>query len=366
MREETIYQIALSFVDGIGSVHAKNLLEHFKTAADIFHAPTHRLSAVEGIGTVRAKAIKDFKGFDLAEAEYAFCIKQNIQPLFVTHPLYPQRLNNCYDAPALLYFSGNADLNASKMVCIIGTRNNTDYGKTITEKIVAELASSGVTILSGLAAGIDSIAHKAALQHQLATVGVLGHGLDSIYPSNHQSLAKDMLQNGGLLTEFKKGTIPDAFNFPRRNRIVAGMSDVVIVIESALKGGSMITANMAFQYNKDLYAVPGKTTDAKSAGCLQLIQQNKAMVFTNTEELLTTMGWQSSDKKAAKKQRELFIELTPDEQIIMDILNLKEQTHIDEIRLKSGLNSSSIAAAILDLELQNIIYTSPGKMYKIL
>ena len=366
MYEERIYQIALTLIDGIGCVQAKTLIDRFGTAADVFKAHPHQIETIEGIGTVRAHAIKHFNNFSQAEEEIKFCDKHSIQPLFITDKGYPKRLLNCYDSPTILYYRGTADLNAPKAVTIIGTRSNTEYGKAITEKMVEDFKEHSILVISGLALGIDSIAHKAAINNSLATVGVLGHGLDTIYPSQNKILAKEMLMNGGLITEFRKGTIPEAFNFPRRNRIAAGMSDVTIVIETQKKGGSMITAEMAYQYNRDLFAVPGRITDHKSKGCLHLIQQNKAIVYTGVEEFITTMGWELNPVKSMKKQRELFIEYTPDEKIIMDILSEKEISHIDELHVRSGLNSSSIAAAILNLELQNVILSMPGKIYKVL
>ncbi len=364
MNNELLYQISLTQIPNIGSVQAKQLIEHFGTAEAIFKATKKDLSAVEGIGDIRAKQIKDFNQFQIAEEEIKFTQKHHIQTLFITQPNYPQRLLHCYDAPTLLYYRGNTNLNNSKIVSIIGTRTNSNYGKEITEQIVAALQPLNVLIVSGLAFGIDAIAHKAALQNGLPTLGVLAHGLHTIYPSQHKSVAKDMLLNGGLLTEFGRDIKPDKHNFPRRNRIVAGMADATIVVETAIKGGSMITAELAYNYNRDVFAIPGKTTDAKSAGCLKLIQQNKAVLFTNTEHLLTELGWEEK-KKTPKKQRELFIELTADEKIIVSILKEKESIHIDELYLKSGLSSSSVASAILTLELQNVVLSLPGKVYKL-
>lgn len=365
MKHDLLYNIALTQVEGIGSVQAKLLIEHFGTAENIFKAKAKQLSAVEGIGEIRAKALKDYTDFAEAEKEIKFAEKHHIQCLFLTDENYPQRLLNCYDAPTLLYYRGNANLNHTKIISIIGTRNNTDYGKQITEKLVEELQAYNVIIVSGLAFGIDAIAHKAAVHNNTTTVAVLAHGLDSIYPAQHKSLAKDILLNGGLLTEFPQNTKPDRFNFPQRNRIVAGMADATIVIETAAKGGSMITAELAYNYNRDLFAIPGKITDAKSSGCLKLIQQNKAVLLTNTEQLVEEMGWQQK-KKATKKQRELFIELSPEEKLIVDILKEKETVHIDELYLKTGLSSSSVAGAMLSLELQNIVASLPGKVYKLL
>lgn len=365
MNNDLLYQVALTLVPNIGCVHAKSLTEHFGSAEAIFKARKKDLSAVENIGIVKASVIKAFENFKAAEEEIKFIEKYKIQPLFIADKHYPQRLLNCYDSPTLLYYRGNADLNASKIISIIGTRTNTDYGKQITEKLVSDLAELNVLVVSGLAFGIDAIAHKAALQNSLETVGVLAHGLHTIYPQQHKNLAKDILQHGGLLTEFRNGVKPDRFNFPSRNRIVAGLADATIVIETAIKGGSMITAELANNYNRDVFALPGKTTDTKSAGCNYLIQSNKAALFTNAKELMENLGWQTK-KINKKQQRELFIELTDDEKIIIHILKEKETTHIDEINIKSNLSSSSIAAAILNLELQNVVAGLPGKMYKIL
>jgi len=238
----------------------------------------------------------------------------------------------------------------------------------VTDKLVKELTAQNVTVVSGLAFGVDAIAHKAAVKNNLPTIAVLGHGLDQIYPVEHGGLAKDMIKHeGGLLTEFRSKTKPDKHNFPTRNRIVAGMSDATIVIETGIKGGSMITAELANGYNKDVFAIPGKVTDTKSAGCNYLIKNNKAMLLTDAEELIEVMGWQDkkSQKTKNKTQKELFIELSADEKIIVAILNEKETAHIDEINIKSGLSSSAVAAAILNLELQNVMVSLPGKLYRL-
>ena len=322
---------------------------------------------LEGIGIVPAKSIKSFTDFSHAEEEIKFLEKFKIQSLFINDKNYPQRLLNCYDSPTLLFYKGTADLNASKTISIVGTRTHTDYSKKITDKLVEELSAQNVLIISGMAYGVDALAHKAAVKNNLPTVGVLAHGLDQIYPAEHSNLAKDMLKNdGGLLTEFRSKTKPDKHNFPTRNRIVAGMSDATIVIESGIKGGSMVTAELANGYNKDVFAFPGKVTDSKSAGCNYLIKSNKAMLLTDAQELIEIMGWEERKKKSeVRSQKEIFIELSKDEKIIIDILNEKETVHIDEINLRSGLSSSAIAAAILNLELQNLVAGLPGKMYKL-
>ncbi len=364
MANDLLYQIALTRVPQVGCVQARLLLEKFGDAAAIFKAPQTQLEKTEGIGTIRAKKIKAFASFGEIEKEIQFIEKYKIQPLFITDKNYPQRLLNCYDPPTLLYYRGEADLNCAKIVALIGTRNHTEYGKQLTEGLVRELASQKVLIVSGLAFGIDSIAHKASLKNNLPTVGVLAHGLDTIYPSQHGALAKDIIkQKGGLLTEFASQTQPDKHNFPTRNRIVAGMSDAVIVIESGIKGGSMVTAELANGYNKDVFALPGRISDQKSIGCNYLIKNNKAMLLTDAAELIQIMGWEEQKKSITKKQKELFIQLSPDEKIITDLLKLQETLSIDELNFKSGLSSSAVAAAILNLELQNVVQSLPGKMY---
>ena len=365
--QDLLYQLALSEVPNIGCVHAKILAQQFGSAEKIFNAKQHLLEKIEGIGEIRAKAIKAFTNFSNAEGEIKFIEKYKIKPLFLTDKDYPKRLLNCYDSPTLLFYKGDADLNVSKIIAIIGTRNHTEYGKQQTEKLVKELSSQNVLVVSGMAFGIDAIAHKASYKNTLATVGVLGHGLDQIYPPEHSNLAKEMLKHGGgLLTEFRSNTKPDKHNFPTRNRIVAGMSDATIVIETGEKGGSMITAELANGYNKDVFALPGRVNDNKSAGCNFLIRNNKAMLLTDAEELIEVMGWEERSRKSGvSSQKEIFIELSKDERIIVDILREKESVHIDELNLKSGLTNSTAAAAILNLELQNVVISLPGKLYRL-
>ena len=367
MNNELLHQLALTLVPNIGDVQAKILIQHFGEVSAIFKAKTSTLEKIEGIGNVRAKSIKEFNDFHIAEKEQQFIEKYKIKTFFLTDPDYPKRLLNCYDSPTLLFYKGTADLNASKIVAIVGTRTNTEYGKQFTEKLVKDLSEQNITIISGLAFGIDAMAHKAALKHGLPTVGIVGHGLDKIYPSENSSLAKEMIrEDGGILSEFFSGTKPDKHNFPLRNRIVAGISDATVVVETNIKGGSMITGNLANAYNRDVFAVPGRTTDAKSSGCNHLIKYNKAILLTDADELLELMGWKEKSKTKTKKQKELFIELTPEEKQVVQLLQDKETVSIDEINLSSGLSSSSIAAAILNLELQNVVASLPGKMYKLL
>ncbi|MDQ6756975.1 MAG: DNA-processing protein DprA [Bacteroidota bacterium] len=366
MNNDLLYQISLTLIPNIGDVHAKALINCFGTAEAIFKAKKKELEEIEGIGLIRAKSIKEFDEFKTAEEEIVFIEKYKITPLFITDKNYPQRLLNCYDSPSMLYYRGNADLNQSKIVAIVGTRTNNDYGKSVCEKLVEDMAEENILIVSGLAFGIDSIAHKTAIKKNLKTVAVLAHGLDTIYPSQNKLLAKQMIEHGGLLTDFKSKTKPDKQNFPKRNRIVAGISDAIIVVETGLKGGSLITAELGNGYNKDVFAVPGRTNDIKSEGCNYLIKNNKACLITSATDLLENMGWKEQKKTSAKKQRELFIELSDEEKIIVNILQQQEQIHIDELYIKSTLSSSAVAAALLTLEMQNVIASLPGKIYKLL
>jgi DNA processing protein len=362
-----LQKIALTIIPNIGCVRAKLLLQHFENdVAQIFKAKIKDLCAIEGLGEFAAKSIKYFDNYKRAEEELLFIEKYKIEVLFIGDKNYPKRLLNAYDSPTALYYRGNADLNTSKIVAIVGTRNNTDYGKKITEKLVEELAVQNVLILSGLAYGVDAIAHKAALKNKLSTVGVLAHGLDKIYPPEHAKFAKQMATgNGGLLTEFMSETKPDRHNFPTRNRIVAALADATVVIETDTKGGSMITAELANNYNKDVFAYPGKSTDTKSAGCNFLIKSHKANLITNAQDLLQHMGWDTKKVKP-KQQRELFIELNSNEKIVVQFLQQVETMHIDELVQKSGLTSGEMASTLLTLELQSVIANLPGKMLRLL
>lgn len=366
MLTELYYRIALSLVPNIGAVHARTLIDHYGDATAVFNSRKSLLEKIEGIGSIRAKNIKDFNNFKRVSDEMAFIQKYKIEALFLTDEKYPKRFLNCYDPPTMLYYRGTANLNCSRMLAIVGTRMNTDYGKQVTEQLVKDLAALDIVIVSGLAFGIDAIAHKTALRCTIPTVGVVGHGLDTIYPSQHSALAKEMIQHGGLLTEFNSKTKPDKHNFPIRNRVVAGISDATIVVETSIKGGSMITAEMANSYNRDVFAIPGKTTDIKSAGCNYLVKANKAILLTDSKQLVEVLGWEEKKKKPLKLQRDLFITLSDEEKIITEILKEKETVAIDELHYVSKLSTSALAAAILNLEFQGVISSLPGKSYKLL
>jgi DNA processing protein len=366
MTNDLLYQLALTHVPQIGCVHAKLLIEQYHSAEAIFKASISQLEKTEGIGTVRARHIKQFRDFAKLEKELDFIEKYKIKPLFLTHPEYPQRLLHCYDSPTMLFYRGNANLNAPRIVAVIGTRINSGYGKQLTENLVQTLAQYNALVVSGLAFGIDAIAHKAALQHHTPTVGVLAHGLDCLYPTEHTNLAKEMIQQGGgLITEFCSDITAEKHHFPIRNRIVAGMCDAVIVIETGTKGGSMITADLANGYNRDVFAYPGRVTDAKSAGCNSLIKNNKAILLTNPQDLAETLGWKEPQRKNYQPQKELFVNLNAEEQALVGMLSERKPVHIDELNLKCGLSASSLVTAVLSLEMQNIVQALPGNMYQL-
>lgn len=365
MSNDLLYNIALTLVPNIGDVYARLLLSHFGDAASIFRATKKQLELVDGMGDVRAGSIKKFNDFGRAEEELAFIEKYKIDAITVQDNRYPQRMLNCYDSPTVLYFRGNADLNAAKTVSIVGTRSNSEYGKHFCDSLIADLANEQILIVSGLAFGIDTIAHKAALKNNLPTVAVLAHGLDAIYPSQNKLLAKEMIEQGGLLTDYLSATNPDKQNFPKRNRIVAGMCDALIVVESSKKGGSLITAELANGYNKDVFAVPGKTTDLRSEGCNYLIKSNRASLISNADDLLSFMNWKPAKKKKVQ-QRQLFIELTAEEKAVVELLQKSDQVQIDEIYAHTKLSSSAVAQALLMLEMQGIIESLPGKVFKLL
>ena len=367
LHPQLLYQIALTLVPNVGCVRAKLLLAQYNYDVEsIFKAKAKDLAAIEGVGEMVAKSIKKFDDYATAENEMSYIEKHGITPLFINDTTYPKRLLNAYDSPTMLYYKGQANLNHSKIIAIVGTRSNTEYGKKCTDQLIADLAPLQPLILSGLAYGIDVIAHKAAIKYKLPTVGVLAHGLHKIYPPDHTKLAYDMVDGtGGILTEYRHDAAPDRHNFPTRNRIVAAMADATIVIETDVKGGSMITAELANAYNKEVYALPGKCTDAKSAGCNQLIKHKKAQLITQASDIIESMGWHSTKVKP-KQQRSLFIDLTPNEHTIINILQQVDSIHIDELQHTSQLTSGAVASALLTLELNAVIATLPGKVIKLL
>lgn len=364
MPQDTLLNnIALTLVPGVGSVTAKSLISYCGGASEVFRAKKKKLLDVPGVGENIAESILKFNSFARAEKEIAFAEKHHIQCITFNDARYPQRLRNCIDAPIVLYYKGNADLNAEKVIGIVGTRKATVYGKHICDEIVYSLQAYDVLIISGMAYGIDVAAHKACIKHNVSTIGVLGHGLDRLYPEIHRDVAKKMIANGGLLTEYVSGTNPDRENFPHRNRIVAGMIDGLVVVETDKEGGSMITAALAYNYNRDVMAVPGNVDNKNSKGCNQLIKTNRASLIENGADILRLMNWELKEQKA-KTQRELFIELNAEEKMVYDALQSKGELHIDELSAQLPFTPGTLAGLLLNLEFQGVVVSLAGKRYK--
>ena len=365
MKNSLKYKIALSLIPNIGDIRAKRLVAYCGSVDAVFEEKKSALEKITGIGSSVANDVLNHTIFDRAEEEILFIEKNNITPLFYLDKNYPKRLTHCEDSPILLYFKGNTNLNAKKTISIVGTRDATDYGKTICEKLIADLAIHHVTIVSGLAYGIDICAHRAALENNLPTICALAHGLDKMYPSVHKTTAEKMLENGGWLSDFTSKTIPDRENFPRRNRIVAGISDATIVIESKKGGGSLITANIANSYNRDVFAFPGKVNDVCSEGCNNLIKQNKAALIQSAADIVYILGWEESKISKNPIQKQLFVELKAEEEILVTILKENNSTTIDDLCFAANMPMSKVSALLLTLEFSGIVKSLHGKMYKL-
>jgi len=359
------YEIALTLIPGVGDVNGRKLVSYCGSAEGVFREKKSRLMKIPGIGEATAGAILNGQPFDRVERELLFMEKYGIRAIFYMDKEYPVRLKNCADAPFLFYYKGTSPLDLPYCLSIVGTRRATEYGKAFIEKLMAAFASYPVLIISGLAFGIDTAAHRLACDYGLATIAVLGHGLDRIYPFQNRSLAQRILGNGGLLTEFPSQTNPDRENFPRRNRIIAGMSDATLVIETGIRGGSIITADIANSYNRDVFALPGRVTDTLSEGCNWLIKTNRAALVDSPEELIQSLGWETGEKSHKPVQSRLFVQLSPDEELLVEVLRANGQMAIDSICNDSRLPATKTAAALLNLEFQGIVKCLPGKVYKL-
>lgn len=364
--EALFNRIVLSLAPGIGPKLAQALVSHFGSPENVLAAPVKDLTQIARMTAAKAQALKHPEILTKAEAELRFIADNQIQTYFLTDDNYPRRLHHCNDAPVLLFGKGNASLKADKTVAVIGTRKNTDYGQRLAEELVEGLKEiPGLLVISGLAYGIDAIAHKKAVKSGVPTLGVLAHGLDHIYPAEHKNLSLEMLQNGGLLTEFTSGTTPDRTNFPVRNRIVAGLSDVTVVVESDKKGGAIITAMLAASYHREVAAFPGRVYDTRSAGCNDLLQKNMAAMITSANDLLALMGWEAGAGKKVQAPL-LFPDLQPEERTIIELLQTKDSVHSDELFHRTGFPASSLAAILLQLEMLGLVKTLPGKRYKLM
>lgn len=359
------HKIALSLIPRIGDINARKLVSHFGSVEAIFHEPYRNLVKIPGIGSGTAAFISEKSYLKIAEKEAEYVIKHNIKTYFYLDNNYPFRLRQCDDSPVIFYFKGNCDLNSNKILSVVGTRNATSRGKEQCDRIIAGLADShpDLIIISGLAYGIDIAAHKAALSNGLQTIAVLGHGFKTIYPSIHRSTAEAILKTGGLLTDFMSDTLPERNNFLKRNRIIAGLSDATLVIESGIRGGALITADMADSYNRDVFAVPGRPDDQWSAGCNRLIKSNKATLVESAEDIDYYLSWQP-EKSKPPVQRTLFTELNETEQKIYELIMKERELTIDHICRDLDIPISKLSAQLLQMEFKGIIKCYPGNIYR--
>jgi len=356
------YHIALTLLNGIGPIKAKSLLGAYNSPEELFRESLNGIQKKTGIRRSVVQGLQREKALRKADEVIEHLQKNNIHVLLFDDQQYPHRLRNCPDAPLILYFKGNSTLNSKRMVSIVGTRTATSYGKRICSDLIASLHNSDVTIVSGLALGIDACAHKLALEHSIPTIGVLGHGLDRIYPQQHRSLAGKMISNGGLLTEFIPGTDPDRENFPKRNRIVAGLCDATIVIESKQRGGSLITAMLANDYNRDVFAYPGNIYTESSLGCNQLIADQKAHLVQQPEDFLRLMGW-NQQAKPQPAQKKLFENLSKDQLSIVHALPPDKAMQIDVLAIQTSMPITKLNTALFHLEVKGLVRSLPGNMY---
>jgi DNA processing protein len=365
MDQERLSFLSLHFTPGIGDILLKQLISYCGSAEQVFKTPKGKLLKIPGVGEISAEAIKKGNTFHEAEREIRKAENEETEILFFTDKKYPARLKTIDDAPPVLYFKGDHNLNPAKSVAIVGTRQATEYGKWMVENICRELAPYKATIVSGLAYGIDIHSHKQALKNGLATLGVMGSGMDVIYPASHKDTARKMLQHGGLLTENRFGTKPDAHNFPARNRIIAGLSDALIVVEAAEKGGALITADIANSYNKDVFAVPGSVGQTYSEGCNKLIKTNKAHLFTSVKDLEYILNWSADESSSEKNTPDLSL-FDDDEKLVIGILKDRNgPMMIDEISIRTNLNPSRLASLLLSLEFKNAVKSLPGKQFSL-
>jgi DNA processing protein len=363
--QELLHLLALQKVDGVGDIVAKKLLVNCGSAEEVFKSKSSKLAAIDGIGTVLLKNLKDKSIFEKAEKELKFIQENNINYAYFQDENYPEKLKHCIDSPILIFSAGNININKKRIISIVGTRQITSYGTEFCKKLIADLAPLDPIIISGFAYGVDIVAHQAAMEYGLQTIGVLAHGLNQIYPKTHKKYMAKMEENGGFITEFWSNTDPFRENFIARNRIVAGMSEATIVIESAEKGGSLITATMANDYNRDVFAVPGRISDKYSQGCNNLIKTQKANLLTSAADLVYILNWDIEDEAKAKTvQKQMFVELEYNEQKIYDYLIKNGKQLLDIIAIETDFPTYKISGILLNMELKGVIRPLPGKLFE--
>jgi len=361
---ELFNTLALLRIEGVGDVVAKKLINHCGSAEAVFSAKKSQLLAIEGVGEIMFNNLRNREVFALAEAELKYIRNNDIKPLFYLEKEYPERLKHCIDGPVLIFTSGDVSLEGRKTISIVGTRQMTSYGSDFCRKLIEDLAPLDPVIISGFAYGVDIHAHQVAMDNNLKTIGVVAHGLNQVYPKTHSKYVARMEENGGFITEFWSSSNPDKENFVKRNRIVAGLSEATIIIESADKGGSLITANIANDYNRDVFAVPGRVTDKYSMGCNHLLRSQKANVLTSAADLIYMLNWELEEKKPKPVQKQLFVSLENDEQLIYDYLQKNGKELMDIIALQCEMPIYKISSLLLNMELKGVVRPLPGKLFE--
>lgn len=364
MSSDRLYQIALTLVPMVGDLTAKKLIAYCGSAEAVFKESQKSLMSIPGVGSVLSRSIASHQYFSRAEAELDFIQKNAIQCHYFTEAAYPYRLKQCEDAPILIYMKGEVDLNSKRVVSVVGTRKATDYGRQVVDELIKGLSDlEDVMVVSGLAYGIDVAAHKASLKYKIPTLGVLAHGLDRVYPSIHSSVAIDMQKEGGLLSDFMSGTSIERENFPKRNRIIAGLSDATVVVEARKKGGALITSDIANSYHRDVFAVPGRIGDENSEGCNTLIRRNQAALIQSAEDLNYLMGWEADFHKKEEDKKDRWDDLNEQEKVLMLLLSDKEKWFIDDLNSQVDFSPSEMMSLLLNLELKGLLKSLPGNQY---
>ena len=369
--DASAYYVALSMIPLVGGVIARQLINHCGSAEAVFSDSFRHLERLPGIGPkIKHHLSQRYRLLDEAQREVERCAHQGIQVITLGSAQYPERLRHIYDAPIVLFYRGNASLDHAKIIGVVGTRQATDYGRRVTEDLIASLAPHEVLIVSGLAYGIDITAHRAALRAGLPTVGVMASGLDIVYPAVHRHDAQQMLEQGGLLTESPLGTKPDGPRFPARNRIIAGLSDAVVVVEAAEKGGALITARLANDYDREVFAVPGSLHQKYARGCHRLIKEHQARLLTDSEDIIKILNWDLPASEAAKAHRHLreeaLMDLSDEEKVIVGMLAEQPNGMItDDLSRQSRITVNQLASVLLGLEFKQIVRALPGRKYRL-
>lgn len=363
-KTELLYTLALLRTPNLGDISIKKLLNKIGSAEAVFNEKKSSLSKIDGIGLLRLKNLNPKIQLEEAEEELRFIEERNIDCYYFHDKIYPEKLKHCIDGPILLFGRGNIDLENKKILSIVGTRKITSYGKNFCQELIEELSPLNPVIVSGLAYGVDICAHKAAIENGLQNIACLAHGLNQVYPKDHLKYIRSIEENGGLFTEFWSTDVFDRNNFLRRNRVIAGLSEATIVIESAEKGGSLVTADIANSYDREVFAVPGRTTDAQSRGCNNLIMQQKAHVLTSAADVIYHLGWQLKES-TKPRQTQLFVELDAEEKLVYSFLKEKDKELLDVIALECNLPVYKIATILMNMELKGLVRPLPGKLFQL-